>query len=205
MLRLVKKFVAVGFAVAVAVIFFACNKASTYYESEEFLALSGYDKLYYYVTTEGKSEKELVGENKKLSDAITSSLDDFTVSWKYASGSYSIRYAKLLDCIVLKVVLDKAETKTSFEIFVNADGEPFEYSSSVLYKTENIQCDSTGVVPFEFSKEHSLKIETLSGVESKYETYKKDSHNACAILLLNTNHHLKGFNFDLGDLGFLEY
>jgi hypothetical protein len=157
------------------------------------------------VTTEGKSEKELVGENKKLTDAITSSLDDFTESWKYASGSYSIRYAKLLDCIVLKVVLDKAETKTSFSVFVDADGGPYEYSSSVLYKSENIQCDSTGIVPLEFSKEHSLEIETLSGVEKKYETYKKDSHNACAILLLNTNHHLKGFNFDLGDLGFLNY
>ncbi|MBP3629961.1 MAG: hypothetical protein J6J23_00530 [Clostridia bacterium] len=205
MLHKFKRVFAIGFVVAFAFVLTACGEATTYYESDEFGALSGYDKLYYYVTNEGTSEKELVGENKKLSDAVTSSIDDFTESWKFSSGSYSIRYAKLLDCIVLRVILDKAETKTSFEIFVDADGGPYEFSSTILYKTENIQCASTGVVPLDFSKDSTLELETLSGVESKYETYKKDSHNACAILLLNTNHHIKGFNFDMGDLGFLNY
>ena len=205
MLKKLKRLFVVGLSVAFAFVFTACGENPSYYESEEFVALSGYQKLYYYVTTEGTSEKDLVGEHKKLSDAVTSSIDDFTESWKYASGSYSIRYAKLLDCIVLKVVLDKAETKTSFEIFVDADGGPYEFSSTVLYKTENIQCASTGVVPLDFSKDKTLELESLSGVESKYETYKKDSHNACAILLLNTNHHIEGFNFDMGDLGFEKY
>ena len=191
--------------IAVVVTMTACGKEASYYKSEEFQSLSGYDKLYYYVTHEGVSERELPNEYKKLSDAITSSEDDFVKAWKYSSGSYTIRYAKLLDAIVLRVILDKSATKPSFEIFIKNDGEPYEFSSTILYKDENIECASTGVVPFKFSRSTSLELLTLSGVEDKYETYKQDSHNACAILMLNVNNKIKNFGFNLGNLGFYEY
>lgn len=183
----------------------ACDSASTYYEAEEFMNLTGYEKLYYYVTHEGVSEKDLVGENKKLSDAITSSIDDYTESWKYSSGSYSIRYAKLLDAIVLKVVLDKKLTKTTFEIHVTESTEDYAFYSTILYKEENIECSASGTVPLKFSKSKTLEFTQVKGVESKFNTFKVDSHNACAILLLNTDHHLKSFNFGMADLGFEKY
>ena len=88
--------------------FVACKEETSYYESSEFASLSTYGKFYYFVTTEGVSEKDLVGQNKKLSDAVTSSLDDYTVAWEYGSGDYSIRYAKLLESIVLKVSLSSS-------------------------------------------------------------------------------------------------
>ncbi len=162
----------------------ACKEEEvSYYETAEFASLSRYEKLYYYVTHEGVSERELSGENKKLSDAVNSSPDDYTVAWEYGSGKYSIRYAKLLEAIVLRVIFDTDEANTSFEIFVKEESEVLEFSSTILYKKENIQCASTGIVPENFSSKNTLIIETLSGVESMYEKYKQDSHNACAYLI----------------------
>lgn len=183
----------------------ACGSASSYYEAEEFSRLTGYEKLYYYVTHEGVSEKEFVGENKKLSDSITSSIDDYTESWKYASGNYSIRYAKLLDAIVLKVVLDTKLTKTSFEVHLTESAEDYVFYSTILYKEENIECSASGIVPLDFSKSRTLEFTQVKGIESKFNTFKVDSHNACAILLINTNSHLDQYNFGVADLGFVNY
>ena len=179
------KAVSVCLVFAFTFVFVACGNEVSYYETDEFASLSTYQKFYYYVTTEGVSEKELVGQNKKLSDAVTSSLDDYTVAWEYGNGSYSVRFAKLLEAVVLKVVLDTDEQRASFEIFVKEGVNECEFSSVILYKEGNIQCASTGVVPEDFSSKNTLVLHSLSGVESMYEKYKIDSHNACAILLLN--------------------
>ena len=184
------KLLSVCVVIVMAFSLVACKEEIPYYESSEFNSLSTYGKLYQFVTREGVSERDLVGQNKKLSDAVTSSLDDYTVAWEYGNGEYSVRYAKLLESVVLKVVFDTAEAKTDFEIFIKEDSETLEFSSTILYKEENIQCASTGVVPENFSSKHPLELETLSGVEEMYDKYKKDSHNACAFLLLNVAEHL---------------
>ena len=203
--NLFKRLVVVTLVVVASFVFVGCDEEVSFYEGAEFVSMTGYEKMYYYVTHEGLSEKDLDGENKKLSDAINSSKDDFSELWVYSTGSYSIRYASLLDSIVLRVVSESEEKKVSFEIFVTDEVEDYEFSSTILYKKQNIECASTGLVPLDFSKSSSLELETLKGVEAMYETYKKDSHNACAILLLNVNHHISGFGFTIGELGFEAY